>query len=185
MTEFVSESPSETPFVNRHGKSSSNDSQGDSFEKIEQINPVDVRLSAMNYLARREHSRRELLKKLSRRFDDSNLVAAQVERLTAEGLQSDKRFAESYARMRAGRGFGPLRIRQEMRERGLSDAEIVAAFDLLEVSWYDLALAVHSKKFGRRSAVNTKFDLKERARQTRFMQHRGFTSAHYQHLFAH
>lgn len=145
--------------------------------EIGALNPTDVRLAAMNLLARREHSRRELRKKLLRRFDHADVVDAQIALLSQENLQSDERFACSYARMRAGRGFGPLRVRQEMRERGLSDQQILDAFEALDESWFDLAAQAYRKKFGLAPAA----DLKERAKRVRFMQHRGFTSEHYAH----
>ena len=153
------------------------------FEPLTAINPADVRLAAMNLLARREHSLRELHQKLRRRFDDEALVEAELCRLADENLQSDQRFAESFARQRSGRGYGPQRVRQEMREKGLSDADIARAFEVAEVDWYDLAGEVFRKKFGCRvEADRSRPDLKEKARRVRFMQYRGFSADHYQHL---
>ncbi len=64
-----------------------------------------VRLKAMDLLARREHSVVELLEKLGQRFpDQAALMEEVVAGLRAEGLQSDRRFAESYARLRLDRG---------------------------------------------------------------------------------
>jgi len=142
------------------------------------INPADVRLAAMNLLARREHSQRELQQKLRRRFPDELLVEAELQRLVEEGLQSDQRFAESFARQRSGRGYGPMRVRQDMRERGLTDAEIAQAFEAAQIDWYALASEAFYKKFGGRDGC----DLKEKARRIRFMQYRGFAADHYQYL---
>jgi regulatory protein len=144
----------------------------------EEINPVDIRLSAMNYLARREHTLRELRQKLSRRYDDMEMIETQIQCLAQENLQSDERFALSYLRSRAGRGFGPLRIRQEMRSRGLSDNEIAAAFTEEALNWRAIATQAYEKKYGLREPE----DLKDKSRRSRFMQHRGFTSEHYRHL---
>lgn len=141
-------------------------------------NPADIRLAAMDFLARREHSRRELKQKLKRRFEDEQLIDEQLDRLSQENLQSDARFAESFARQRAGRGFGPLRVRQAMRDKGLSDSEIDHALAVNEFDWYALAKEVYRKKFGEPVQV----DLKEKARRSRFMQYRGFGLDHYQHL---
>ena len=143
-----------------------------------QINPIDVRVAAMNLLARREHTRRELLQKLQRRFPDEQLVEAELQRLADERLQSDERFAQSYARQRSGRGYGPLRVRQEMRDKGLADDDIVRAFEIAEIDWYAVAAQAFRKKFGD-SPVR---ELKEKARRNRFMQYRGFGVDHYQHL---
>ena len=142
------------------------------------INPADVRRAAMDLLARREHSHRELRDKLKRRFPDPDLVMQELERLREEHLQSDTRFAESFARQRVLRGQGPLRIRQEMRQRGLGDSEISEAIASLDVNWFDLAAEVLEKKFGGLPVE----DIKERARRQRFMQYRGFSLEHFQDL---
>ena len=140
--------------------------------------PADIRLAAMDLLARREHSLAELRQKLRRRFDDERLLETQLQQLVAENLQSDDRFAESFARHRAGRGYGPARVRQEMREKGLADVAIARAFEAAELDWWALAESVFRKKFG--EPGNTA--VKEKARRVRFMQYRGFSADHYQHL---
>ena len=142
------------------------------------INPADIRRAAMDLLARREHSLRELRDKLKRRFPDDDLLIQELERLRDEHLQSDERFAQSFARQRVLRGQGPLRIRQEMRQRGLSDSEIALAMESLEVDWFELAAEVLEKKFGGIPAD----DMKDKARRMRFMQYRGFSMEHFQDL---
>ena len=107
--------------------------------QITAINLADIRLAAMNLLARREHSRWELLRKLRRRFPDEQLLATELQRLSDENLQSDERYAQGYAWQRGGRGYGPLRVQQEMRERGLSDRAIASAFNHVELDWFALA----------------------------------------------
>tara|TARA_R110001592_G_scaffold337300_1_gene623514 strand:+ start:112771 stop:113271 length:501 start_codon:yes stop_codon:yes gene_type:complete len=140
--------------------------------------PADIRFAAMNLLARREHSLSELRTKLRRRFTDEQQLENQLQKLVADKLQSDERFAESFARMRAGRGYGPARVRQGMREKGLSDSDIARAFEAAEVDWGTLAAQVLLKKFG----ADVPGDLKEKAKRIRFMQYRGFAADHYQHL---
>ncbi len=135
-------------------------------------------MAAMNLLARREHSLGELRQKLQRRFDDAVMLETQLQKLVEENLQSDDRFAESFARQRAGRGHGPARVRQEMREKNLSDIAIARAFEAAELDWWALAEGVFRKKFGEPGRV----DLKEKARRIRFMQYRGFSADHYEHL---
>ena len=142
------------------------------------INSADVRFSAMNFLARREHTQKELIQKLKRRFPDTPLVASEVQRLSDENLQSDERFAEEFVRYRSGLGFGLMHIRQDMRQRGLSDAEILLAIEKAEIDWRAIAERVLLKKFGEIPAA----DIKEKARRVRFMQYRGFDSGEYQHL---
>ena len=142
------------------------------------VNPADVRFAAMNLLARREHSLSELRRKLRRRFPDGQLVETQLQRLVDENLQSDERFAESYAYQRSGRGYGPARVRQEMRERGLTDKDVALAFETAEIDWFALAKETFHKKFGESAPA----DIKEKARRIRFMQYRGFSADHYQSL---
>ncbi len=143
------------------------------------IDPADIRFSAMNLLARREHTRLELQQKLLRRFPDATLVAAEIQRLSDENLQSDERFAENFVRYRASLGFGFMHVRQDMRRRGLSDAEIALAFDCAEIDWVVLAEEVYRKKFGEIPPI----DIKEKAKRVRYMQYRGFSAEEYQPLF--
>ena len=139
---------------------------------------ADIRLAAMNLLARREHSLGELRRKLLPRFANEHAVETQLQRLVEEQLQSDRRFARNFVHARALRGYGPARLRQEMREKHLSDADIAEAFETAELDWYTLAETVFRKKFGEPGPV----DRAEQARRMRFMQYRGFATDHYRHL---
>ena len=65
-----------------------------------------------------------------------------------------------------------------MREKGLGESAIANAFEEAELDWFALAEQVFRKKFGEPGPV----DMKEKARRARFMQYRGFSSDHYQHL---
>jgi regulatory protein len=130
---------------------------------------------AVGLLARREHSAKELGSKLRSRGFAPEVVDAVLSRLAAERLQSDERFAEVYLRQRSEKGYGPERIRAELRERGIDEQLISARFRQAEtegeVDWFERAAAAYGKKFGRRPVE----DLKERAKRQRFMQYRGFT----------
>ena len=148
-------------------------------DSAETINPADIRRAAMNLLARREHSQRELRDKLHSRFPDTALVEDVLQTLAAENLQSDERFAESFVRQRLSRGYGPLRLRQESKQRGLSEADLDAAIASAEPDWFDLAERCYRKKFGASPAE----DLNDKARRVRFMSYRGFSRDHYEHLF--
>ncbi|MDG1388505.1 MAG: regulatory protein RecX [Halioglobus sp.] len=147
-------------------------------EQLTAVNPTDIRFSAMNLLARREHSSKELRQKLLKRFDEPALVDEQLLRLTEENLQSDERFAESYLRQRISRGRGPISIRQEMRRKGISDTGIQLAINAEQPDWYALAKLAFYRKFGNLPAE----DIKEKAKRSRFMQYRGFEHDHFQHL---
>ena len=129
----------------------------------------------MNLLARREHSRTELRQKLGRRFTDTRVIDQEIDRLAEENLQSDARFAETFVRHRFCRGQGPLRIRQEMRQRGIADDDIQIAMAAEDYDWSASAAGVMERKFGSGPAA----DIHEKARRNRFMQYSGFALEHY------
>jgi len=124
----------------------------------------------LSLLARREHSWLELRHKLAARgYDDAEVdqVLAQLEQ---ERLLSDERFAETYVRTRRERGFGPLRIRAELQERGVADELIARHLEAASDTWRELARDEHRRRFGDVRPA----DFKERARRARFLQGRGF-----------
>jgi regulatory protein len=126
----------------------------------------------MDLLARREHSQLELKTKLGKRFDvDAHDIVVQVERLEAEGLQSDSRLAEAYIRARSNRGHGPVKIRVELRVKGVDDQLSAAAFGECGIDWPALAADVALRRFGEEPSA----DLKEKARRGRFLLQRGFS----------
>ncbi len=131
-----------------------------------------IRKKAMDLLMRREHAVAELQKKLEARDYDMNIVAEVVAQLANEGLVSDARFTEAFVRYRCNNGRGPQRIQSELRERGVSEKIQAAYLDVGDPQWFERAAQVRSKRFG--DALPE--DFKERARQARFLQYRGFTS---------
>lgn len=130
---------------------------------------------ALGLLARREHSARELRAKLHSRGFGTAQVETVLARLEEERLQSDERFAEAYLRQRSGKGYGPERIRAELRERGIGEALISAALrhagETEGIDWFELAASVYRKKYRERPIT----DMKERVKRQRFMQYRGFS----------
>ena len=122
----------------------------------------------LDALARREYSRCELRQKLLLKGVEQSVVDALLDEFAQLGYQSDDRFVQSYVSMRCARGFGPLRIRQELRERGVADELISAAIGA--VDWPPLARIARQKKFG----LELPETVKERAQQMRFLQYRGF-----------
>ncbi len=125
---------------------------------------------AMNLLARREHSVTELKTKLLKAAFHHDDVNAVIEKLTTAGLQSDQRFTENYLRYRSQRGFGSQRIRLELKERGVADEIINTALQQADIDWFSLAMTVRCKRFGEQSPD----EYKDRAKQQRFLQYRGF-----------
>ncbi len=87
-------------------------------------------------------------------------------------MQKDDRYAEIYIRSRAARGYGPRRIEQELKSRGVDQALVRSALNGAELDWDELARDTRRKKFRGRPA-----DAQERAKQMRFLEYRGFDAA--------
>jgi regulatory protein len=133
-------------------------------------NPVEARKKAMDYLARREHGHVELCNKLTKFGFDADISDDAIEQLIDDGLQSDQRFAEAFIQSRINQGKGPTRIRVDLSQRGVSDSVIDDGLHAAEQNWRALASEVRTKKFGAELPVH----FKEKARQMRFLQYRGF-----------
>lgn len=131
-----------------------------------------MRNSALDLLARREHSEQELSRKLAARKFDPQLIVSTITELIDEGLLDNARFAESFVHSRYQRGQGPHKIRSELRGRGIDDDLVAACLEDGELHWSELAQQVREKRFGPAQPTN----FKERTRQMRFLQQRGFTS---------
>ena len=86
-------------------------------EKPADNTAAKIRIAAMDLLTGREFSRAELATKLNKRFDNHPSIAEVLVKITEEGLQSDKRFAEAFVRSRIYRGHGLARIRQDIRKK--------------------------------------------------------------------
>jgi len=132
---------------------------------------AEIRFAAMNLLARREHSRLELVRKLQSRVDDRGLLDEALDRLIEDKLLDDERFCEAFVRMRANGGYGPIRVRAELKERGVHDELISQYMVLHEADWPLQVVAVFEKKYG----LNPDTDAKSRASQQRFLAQRGFS----------
>jgi len=133
---------------------------------------VTVEATAVGLLARREHSRAELVRKLGERGVPAELIDEVLGSLAARNLQSDARYAEALVTSRVGRGQGPVRIRRELAERGVAPAEIDAAMQAADADWFRLARDTRRRRFG--DALPAEW--KERVRQSRFLEYRGFGS---------
>jgi regulatory protein len=131
-----------------------------------------VRTAALALLAGRDFGRAELARRLERRGYPAAVVAAVVEGLVAERLLSETRFVEQFIRQHAGRGHGPVRIRAELRERGVPEGEIEAGLEAAAEDWVAVAREARRRRFG----MSPPGDYPERARQARFLQYRGFSN---------
>ena len=137
---------------------------------------VEARKKAMDYLARREHSRHELCRKMEKVGFDPNVALHAIEQLQKDGLQSDRRFVAAFVQSRIGQGKGPTRIRDDLSQRGIQAAMIQEVLGELEQDWFALARITRQKKYG----GDEPLDFKDKARQMRFLQYRGFEPDHIQ-----
>lgn len=103
---------------------------------------------ALGLLVRREHSRKELTRKLTMRGVEAEEARAAVELMRSEGWQDDARFAEFLVRNRAAGGYGPLYIRAELGMHGLDRDAIAVALDSFDGNWTDVARDLVRRRFG-------------------------------------
>ena len=149
----------------------------------EPVSDSELRLAAMDLLARREHARKELTTKLTKRFRSRALSADSLEsvldRLEEEGLLSDVRFAASALRQLAGRGYGPRKVLSTLREKGVGELaeDALAGANDGGIDWALEAEQVYLKKFrGLPISGDWEAQQKEKAKRLRFMQYRGFSA---------
>jgi regulatory protein len=123
---------------------------------------------ALAHLARREHSRAELRRKLGPHAESPVALDRLLDDLEAKRLLSDRRFTEALA-LRRGDRFGAARIKQELRSRGVADPLVREAVSRLAATELQRARSLWHRRFGAPPA-----NVAERARQTRFLAQRGF-----------
>jgi len=123
----------------------------------------------MRYLARREYSRVELRAKLRPHVQEGDDLEAVLDDLAQRNWLSDERAAEQLVNQRRSR-FGTRRIAHELRRKGIDENLIDAALPQLKESEFEAARVVWQKKFGALPQ-----DAKEKSRQVRFLQSRGFS----------
>jgi len=130
--------------------------------------PGDLRERALRLLARREHSRAELARKLESTGFVQQDIAPLLDEFETRNWLSDRRFAESYVADHRARA-GSVKLAYDLRQRGVSDAIIEVVLSENRDSELERAREVWKKKFG-----SSPTDRAEKARQMRFLQSRGF-----------
>ena len=134
---------------------------------------LDIERAAMRLLAQNEHTVRQIKTKLSKKDFASEAIDVVLDDLQQRDLLSDERFAEQYLLMRSRKGFGPVRIEQEMYEKGVGESLIRLTMDEADIDWRELLTETVQKKYGSGAALN----YEERARRARFLEYRGFTAS--------
>ena len=103
---------------------------------------------ALGLLVRREHSRKELGRKLVARGVAPVELDLALETLRRQDFQNDARFAAALARSRSSSGYGPARIRAELAQHGLSRDDVAAAIDTCEQDWDAAARRLVERRYG-------------------------------------
>jgi regulatory protein len=129
-------------------------------------------LAAVRLLARREHGVEELRRKLIGKGHPQDAVERVITKLQVKSLVSDDRYASTLTRHQAKRGQGPVRIRAQLRQQGLSEELVADKVTSASNDWAQLAIEARRRKFGN-SLPKT---AAERAKQARFLQYRGFNA---------
>jgi regulatory protein len=132
-----------------------------------------ARAAAVALLARRDLPSGELRKRLGARGFAPAAIAEALDVLAEEGALNDERFARNYVAYHAGRGHGPIRIGADLRARGLP-SELVEAALGSGPDWRAAAAAARARRFGKAAPASWR----EKARQARFLQYRGFSADH-------
>ncbi|HRN61525.1 MAG TPA: recombination regulator RecX [Luteimonas sp.] len=125
---------------------------------------------ALGLLVRREHSRKELARKLAARGVEPDEAQAAIGRLADAGWQDDARFAESLVRSRAAGGYGPLHVRAELGMHGLDRDLIASTMDAFEGDWTEVARDLVRRRFGEAGPR----DLAQRRKAAELLMRRGF-----------
>tara|TARA_B100000676_G_scaffold274356_1_gene293761 strand:+ start:648 stop:1088 length:441 start_codon:yes stop_codon:yes gene_type:complete len=134
---------------------------------------------ALDILSRREHSAHELKLKLHKKYEAISEIEEVITKLESNNLLNDFRFAETYARIRKRKGFGPNKIHYELKNKGIKESisnEIISAED----GWGDAALQAFKKKY--KDGISE--DTKERLKQKNFLHNRGFSFKEIESVFS-
>ncbi len=136
--------------------------------------PVEAACAqALKLLARREHTRSELARKLAQRGIDRQHADTALQRLVDAGYLSDTRYAQARVTELLRRRYGPLRAQADLRSHGVDGEVIDRVVDAEHPDWYAACRVAHAHSAGRNVAPT----LAQRARQQRHLQARGFTAA--------
>jgi regulatory protein len=131
---------------------------------------AQLRLYAMNLLARREYSASELQDKLRSKTSNNLVIDEVVRQLQVDGLQSDQRFAEAFVRMRLRQGKGKRLVARELQQKGIPTT-LIQEFLAEDNQWEEALRDLIQRRFSGQIATEPK----QKARQLRYLQARGFT----------
>jgi len=132
------------------------------------LNGPSLKARAMRLLARREHSREEMRRKLGAHLQEGDDLEGVLDDLQQRGWLSDARYAEQAIRAKSRR-FGPIKLAHALRAKGVDESTIEAGFRAAGADGAANIDKVWASRFGEPPA-----DERDKARQVRFLQGRGF-----------
>lgn len=138
-----------------------------------------IKKDCLRLLARRDHSRKEIQNKMAIKGYEPSHVSEVIADLAQQNWQDDTRYAESYARVRSQKGFGPVRIAYELKQQGIESSTVDKVLRATTDNWINLLKQVYTKKYPGPVAM----DSSERTNCIRFLLQRGFSSAMIHDLF--
>lgn len=150
---------------------------------LDDLKAVDTHIKeiCIRLLACREHSQQELLQKLALKGFGADLVQPVLNELALKDWQSDRRYALSYARQRIDKGYGALRVRYELRQRGIAEVDLEDVIEEVADGWLALLERTYLNKYGHDALISRN----EWAKRSRFLLQRGFSGAKINALFKH
>jgi regulatory protein len=140
--------------------------------------PSDCLQRALSLLAMREHSARELENKLLAKGYQQQEIQLALSECQQQGYQSDERYVQTYIHSRSQRGYGPIKVRLELKAKGIADEMINHSIDQ-SVDWFEIASKALQKKFKQASSC-----IKEHAKRQRYLLNRGFSHEMIKHSIA-
>ncbi|MCV6623795.1 MAG: recombination regulator RecX [Cellvibrionaceae bacterium] len=138
-----------------------------------------IKNSALAAISRREFCRAELYSKLARQYDSSSLIDGVLDWLEELSYLDDQRYAAMFVRAAIAKRRGPMRIRLEMKHKGLSAMSIDNALLESDIDWHALALESLQGRF-----AGPAVDIKDKSKRYRYLQAQGFNGDHIHYAMA-
>lgn len=141
---------------------------------------MKIKSTAIQYvvylLSRRDYSERELRQKLKQKEYSNEESEQAIETAQQHNWQSDERFCRQFIRYRSQQGYGPNRLKQELRFKGIADWLISQELENSDIDWFELAERTFEKK------CPSHWDIKAKQKMWRYMVSHGFYTDHFSHL---
>lgn len=144
------------------------------FQLVKKMPTADPRQLALNLLARREHSRLEIAQKLTKAGFSNEEIQPILDDFIKRDWLNENRFVEMFVRSRFNQNYGPLRIRYDLQQRGISGETIANALEIYQHEWANSAKNLRIRRFGEIPPTTPNM----KSKQMRFLSSRGFLPDH-------